>query len=61
MMNNCPFRYLVTHDNGGPFLTNYFDAENNFNEESNMKVYDLYTCKFTEDGVNWLCIEEDHL
>jgi hypothetical protein len=61
MINNCPYTYLVTSDEYDPFLTNYFEAENNFNPEINMIVYNLRTCKYTKDGVNWIEILEDHL
>ena len=44
-----------------PFLTKWFDAENNFNSEIEMVVYDLYLNKYTEDGINWYEIEFDHL
>lgn len=55
------FRYLILQDGYEPFLTNYFEAENNFSEENNMQVFDLHNCIFTKDGVNWVSIEEDHL
>jgi len=29
-----------------PFLTNYFNCENNFNSEIDMVVYDLYLKKY---------------
>ena len=54
-------RYLVTTIADNPFLTNYFDAENHFNSEIEMVVYDLYLNKYTEDGKNWHEIEIDHL
>ena len=44
-----------------PFLTKWFDAENNFNSEIEMVVYDLYLNKYTADGKNWYNIEIDHL
>ena len=58
-------RYLITTNvlmsGQFPFLTNYFDAENNFNSEIEMVVYDLYLNKYTADGNNWNNIEIDHL
>jgi len=54
-------RYLITTNITTPFLTNYFDAENNFNPEIEMVVYDLYLNKYTEDGKNWYELEIDHL
>lgn len=52
-------RYLVTSPGNEPFFTNWFDAENNFNE--GMTVYDLAKFVYTTDGINWTEIEEDHL
>jgi hypothetical protein len=58
-------RYLITTNilmsGTAPFLTNYFDAENNFNSEIEMVVYNLYLNKYTTDGKNWYEIEIDHL
>ena len=50
--------YLITGD-FEPFLTNWFDAENNFNE--GMTVYNLLSWMYTKDGVTWIEITEDHL
>ena len=44
-----------------PFLTKWFEPENDFNEELEMVVYDLYLNKYTADGKNWYNIEIDHL
>ena len=54
-------RYLVTTNITNPFLTNYFDAEKDFNSEIEMVVYDLQNCLYTEDGKNWYELEIDHL
>lgn len=58
-------RYLITTNlylsGQPPFLTNYFEAEKDFNSEIDMVVYDLYLNKYTEDGINWYEIEFDHL
>ena len=54
-------RYLIATKSGDPFFTQWFTAENNFNVELEMIVYDLYTCQFTTDGKNWNPIEDDHL
>jgi hypothetical protein len=54
-------RYLVTTNSTSPFLTDWFDAENHFNSEIEMVVYDLSECKFTSDGKTWNRIEIDHL
>lgn len=56
-------RYLVTSktDKFIPFLTHWFDAENNFNPEMDMVVYDLSNKTYTQNGIDWLLIEIDHL
>ena len=54
-------RYLITTNIIAPFLTNYFNFENNFNSEIEMVVYDLYLNKYTTDGMNWYELEIDHL
>jgi len=56
-----PYRYLITTKDYPPFVTHWFDAENNFNKDQGMKVYDLDEMKFTTDGETWLPILEDHL
>lgn len=42
-------------------MTDWFDAENNFNKEVEMVVYDLHNMKYTLNGNTWLDIQEDHL
>jgi len=54
-------RYLITTDITSPFLTNWYEAENNFNAGVGMVVYDLYTNKYTTDGTTWEDITTDHL
>jgi len=54
-------RYLITTNDGDPFLTNWFDAENNFRTYLGMVVYDLDSEEFTTDGENWKPIKIDHL
>ena len=55
-------RYLITTNQAyAPFLTDWFDAENNFNKDIEMTVYDLVTYKYTTDGKTWLDIAIDHL
>lgn len=55
-------RYLITtNEENSPFLTNWFNAENNYNAEAEMVVYDLVEQKFTSDGETWNEIEIDHL
>ena len=53
--------YLITMDNQEPFLTNWFEYENNFQEGAGMIVYNLLDITYTTDGVNWQDIEEDSL
>lgn len=50
--------YLIYHDNTA-FYTNWFDAENNY--VAGMVVFNLLSGKFTEDGINWKDITQDHL
>ena len=55
-------RYLITtKEVKSPFLTQWFEPENHFNEDVEMIVYDLVECKFTTDGKIWHDIEIDHL
>lgn len=54
-------RYLIITNCNQPFLTNWFDSNNYFNENIEMVVYDLsYKC-FTINGKDWDDIEIDHL
>lgn len=55
-------KYLVTTEEvKSPFLTDWFDVENNFNKDIGMIVYDLETNHYTTNGKNWHEIEIDHL
>ena len=54
-------RYLITTEGSSPFLTAWFDPENNFNPDLKMVVYDLMKRVYTTDGKTWLDIEIDHL
>lgn len=54
-------RYLITINTQPPFLSDWFDAENNFNAEVGMVVYDLAKGVYTTDVDKWNEIEEDHL
>lgn len=54
-------RYLITTNVTAPFLTAWFDAENHFNSDVGMIVYDLANHEFTTDGKTWSAIEIDHL
>ena len=54
-------QYLITSTFLEPFITNWFDCENNFNENLQMIVYDLFNLKYTTDGKIWHYIKTDHL
>lgn len=55
-------QYLITTTEAyAPFLTDYYDPENNFNADVGMVVYDLYRLLYTTDGTTWKEIPEDHL
>jgi hypothetical protein len=47
---------LITYIQDGKleaFYTNWFDAENHFNAELGMVVYNLIKHIYTTDGINW--------
>lgn len=52
-------RYLVTLEGWEPFMTDWFDPENNY--LPGMVVYDLIDMVYTADGHNWKRITKDHL
>ena len=54
-------RFLIITNCNPPFLTNWFDCENNFSEFVEMVVYDFNAKKFTTNGKEWYDIEIDHL
>jgi hypothetical protein len=54
-------QYLITTKDHEPFLTKWFEPENNFNPDVEMVVYDLYNNTYTSDGVIWLELNVDHL
>lgn len=57
-------RYLVTYNENGmqkAFYTNWFDAENHFNADVQMIVFDLYNHKYMINSTGWSDIEEDSL
>ena len=54
-------RYLITTKGNKPYMTDWFDAENNFNDELQMVVYDLVAFAYMTDGINWKPIEFDNL
>ena len=43
------------------FYTNWFDAENHFNADVQMIVFDLYNHKYMINSTGWSDIEEDSL
>lgn len=53
--------YLIFTDSHEPFYTNWFDAENHFNGEDNMVVFNLLSHTYTIDGKTLNEIKEDHL
>lgn len=53
--------YLIITDSHEPFYTNWFDAENNFNKDENMIVFNLLSRTYTTDGKIWHQTKEDHL
>ncbi len=52
-------RYLVTSTEFEPFLTKWFDPDNNF--VLGMVVYDLYNFTYTKDGTTWIPLAIEHL
>lgn len=56
-----PYRYLITIPNKEPFLSHWFDADNHFNAELGMVVFDLANGLYTTDGKNWKELNENHL
>ena len=55
-------RYLVTtKETQAPFMTEWFDAENHFNPDLDMVVFDLKENKYTTDGKVWRPIELEHI
>jgi len=54
-------RYLITTKDNPPYMTDWFDVENNFNAELEMVVYDVFSYSYMTDGINWQPIVFDHL
>lgn len=54
-------QYLITTNVQRPYLTKWFDADNHFNPDVEMVVYDLIRFVYTTDGHNWEPINIDHL
>lgn len=55
------YRYLILCDGHPPFLTHWYDFENNYNAELNMKVFDFNKMMYTDNGIDWHQIGRDHL
>lgn len=54
-----PAGILVLYKDETPFKTWFFERENHFRE--GMTIVNLGKMTYTQDGENWLPIEEDHL
>jgi hypothetical protein len=57
-------RYIITYTENeiqSVFYTDWFDVENNYNENLDMVVIDLYTNKYFNSGMKWLDIVFDNL
>jgi len=52
-------KYLIIPKNSKPFLTDWFDYENNY--VKGMMVINCTKSLFTIDGKNWEELEEDSL
>jgi len=52
---------ITTLDGEEPFFTDYFNAENHFNPDIGMTIYNLIAGTYTTDGTTWTEIECDHL
>lgn len=57
--NKMEYRYLIIINGSVPFLTHWYDFENNY--EEGMTVYDFRKMMYTSDGVNWNQIQRDSL
>jgi len=53
--------YLIVTSCYEPFYTNWFDAENNFNQAADMVVFNLLNHTYTTNGIDWHEIKQDHL
>lgn len=53
--------YLIVTNNNDPFYTNWFDAENTFNKDDDMVVFNLLNHTYTTNGKDWYEIQQDHL
>ena len=54
-------RYLIITTETDPFLTDNYSYENDFNSSIGMIVFDLQKMIWTNDGIYWENIEENHL
>lgn len=53
--------YTVILKDKSVFYTNWFDADNNWNDDCHFMVINNYTLCYTTNGYDWKDIEEDHL
>lgn len=51
--------YLIPQEGHEPFLTNWYDYENNYNE--GMVIYNLLSGTYSTDGITFKEIQEDYL
>jgi hypothetical protein len=51
-------RYLITCNTHKPFVTHFFNPEEQFTNGIDMIVYDLLYNRFTIDGLSWEILEE---
>jgi hypothetical protein len=57
-------RYIITYTENevqSVFYSDWFDVENNYNQNIDMVVIDLYTNKYFNSRMKWLDINFDHL
>jgi len=53
-------QYLIIFEDGSlPCTTNWWTHENNYNVGD--KVFDLINMRWTDNGIDWYDLEEDHL
>lgn len=54
-------RYIIITNCQPPAFTPWFDPENHFNAAVGMTVIDLHEQKYTDTGLEWNPMDEDHL
>lgn len=53
------FQYLIIQNDIPPFYTNYYEYDNHY--QKGMTVINLLANKYTNNGIDWFNINEDHL